>query len=136
VRSMPQAEVSTRQIVKRVLLVEDDRFLRRACEASLCRWGLTVLCAQDGEEGLRLARTEPFDLILLDILMPKLTGLEVLRALKTDERTRHIPVLVLSNSSSPQDIAEVTALGIMGYWVKANLSLQELGDRVAQLLGG
>jgi CheY-like chemotaxis protein len=133
---MPQAEVSPRQIVKRVLLVEDDRFLRRACEASLCRWGLTVLSAQDGEEGLRLARTEPFDLILLDILMPKLTGLEVLRALKASERTRDIPVLVLSNSSSPQDIAEVTALGIMGYWVKANLSLQELGDRVAQLLGG
>jgi CheY-like chemotaxis protein len=133
---MPQAEVSTRQIVKRVLLVEDDRFLRRACEASLCRWGLTVVCAQDGEEGLRLARTEPFDLILLDILMPKVTGLEVLRALKAGERTRDIPVLVLSNSSSPQDIAEVTALGIMGYWLKANLSLQELGDRVAQLLGG
>jgi CheY-like chemotaxis protein len=133
---MPQAEVSTRQVVKRVLLVEDDRFLRRACEASLSRWGLTVVCAQDGEEGLRLARTEPFDLILLDILMPKLTGLEVLRALKAGERTRDIPVLVLSNSSSPQDIAEVTALGIMGYWVKANLSLRELGDRVAQLLGG
>ena len=95
-----------------------------------------MVCAQDGEEGLRLARTEPFDLILLDILMPKLTGLEVLRALKADERTRDIPVLVLSNSSSPQDIAEVTALGVMGYWVKANLSLQELGDRVAQLLGG
>jgi CheY-like chemotaxis protein len=133
---MPQAEVSTRQAVKRVLLIEDDRFLLRACEASLCRWGLTVVCAQDGEEGLRLARTEPFDLILLDILMPKLTGLEVLRALKAGERTRDIPVLVISNSSSPQDIAEATALGIMGYWVKANLSLQELGDRVAQLLGG
>lgn len=133
---MPQAEVSTRQIVKRVLFVEDDRFLRRACEASFCRWGLTVVCAQDGEEGLRLARTEPFDLILLDMIMPKLTGLEVLRALKASARTRDIPVLVLSNSSSPQDIAEVTALGVMGYWVKANLSLQELGDRVAELLGG
>jgi CheY-like chemotaxis protein len=133
---MPHAEGSTRQAVKRVLFVEDERFLRRACEASLCRRGLTVLCAKDGEEGLRLARTEPFDLILLDILMPKLTGLEVLRALKSDARTRGIPVLVLSNSSSPQDIAEVTALGVMGYWVKANLSLDELGARVAQLLGG
>ena len=133
---MGQADVPTGQAVKRVLLVEDDRFLRRACDLSLRGRGLTVLCAQDGEEGLRLARTEPFDLILLDLLMPKLTGLEVLRALKRDEHTRDIPVLVLSNSSIPKDIAEVTALGVEGYWVKANLSLQELGDRIAHVLGG
>ena len=133
---MGQAEASRGQAVKRVLLVEDDRFLRRACEASLRRRGLTVLSAQDGEQGLQMARSERPDLILLDLLMPKLTGLQVLRALKSGEDTRGIPVLVLSNSSSPQDIGEVTALGVEGYWVKANLSLQELGDRVTHLLAG
>ncbi len=120
---------------KRVLVVEDDRLLRRACETSLRQRGLTVLGARDGEEGLRLARAEAPDLILLDLLMPKLTGLEVLQALRGAEATRSIPVLILSNSSSPRDIEAIAALGVAGYWVKANLSLQELGDRVTCLLG-
>ena len=67
--------------------------------------------------------------------MPKLTGLEVLQALRGAEATRSIPVLLLSNSSSPRDIEQIAALGVAGYWVKANLSLQELGDRVTCLLG-
>jgi two-component system phosphate regulon response regulator PhoB len=121
---------------KRILLVEDDRFLRRACEASLRQRGLTVTTAADGEEGLRLARTERPDLILLDMLMPKLSGLEVLRALRGDAETRNVPVLILSNSSREQDIAEVTTLGVSGYFVKSNLSLQELGELVGRLLAG
>lgn len=121
---------------KRILLVEDDRFLRRACEASLRQRGFTVQTAADGEEGLRLARSESPDIILLDLLMPKLSGLDVLRALKADATTRELPVLVLSNSSRQQDIDEITRLGVVGYFVKADLSLQALGDRVAQLLSG
>jgi len=121
---------------KRILLVEDDRFLRRACEASLRQRGLTVTTAADGEEGLRLARSEHPDLILLDMLMPKLSGLEVLRALRGDAATRNVPVLILSNSSREQDIAEVTTLGVSGYFVKSNLSLQELGELVGRLLTG
>jgi two-component system, OmpR family, alkaline phosphatase synthesis response regulator PhoP len=121
---------------KRILLVEDDRFLRRACEGSMRQRGFTVLTATDGEEGLRLARAETPDLILLDMLMPKLSGLEVLRALKAEEGTRVIPVLVLSNSSREGDMQEAMKLGAAGYLVKADLSLQELGDRATQLLEG
>src|SRR5262249_60236753 len=76
------------------------------------------------------------DLILLDMLMPKLSGLEVLRALRSDEATRAMKVLILSNSSREQDIAEVSHLGISGYFVKSNLSLQELGELVGRLLAG
>lgn len=119
---------------KRILLVEDDRFLRRACDASLRQRGFTVIQAVDGEEGLRLARTEVPDLILLDLLMPKVSGVEVLRALKADPTTKAIPVLILSNSSREQDVSEVIGLGAVDYWVKANLSLKELGERVARLL--
>lgn len=121
---------------KRILLVEDDRFLRRACEASLRQKGYTVIPATDGEEGLRLARAEMPDLVLLDLLMPKLPGLEVLRALKADPATKAIPVLILSNSSREQDVTEVINLGAVDYWVKANLSLKELGERVSRLLEG
>ena len=119
---------------RRVLLVEDDRFLRRACEVSLRQRGFTVVTAEDGEEALRLARTEAPDLILLDLLLPKVTGLEVLRTLKAEDATRGIPILVLSNSSREEDVQRVLKLGAVGYLVKANLSLQELGDRVARLL--
>jgi two-component system phosphate regulon response regulator PhoB len=120
----------------RVLVVEDDRFLRRACEASLRQRGLDVLTAADGEEGLRLARSEHPALVLLDLLMPKMSGLEVLRALKGDGATRGIPVLVLSNSSRQQDVDEIMRLGAIGYLVKADLSLQALGDRVMRILQG
>jgi two-component system, OmpR family, phosphate regulon response regulator PhoB len=121
---------------RRILLVEDDRFLRRACEASLRQRGLSVDTAADGEEALRKARAEPPDLLLLDLLMPKMTGTEVLRALRAEPATKEIRVFILTNSSREQDAEEVKALGVSGYFVKANLSLQELGDRVTSLLEG
>ncbi|MBI1964117.1 MAG: response regulator [Candidatus Rokubacteria bacterium] len=115
--------------------MEDDRFLRRACEASLRQRGFTVATAADGEEALRSVTAERPDLILLDLLMPKLSGIEVLRALRAGT-TRDIPVLVLSNSSREQDMAEVKKLGVAGYFVKADLSLKELGEQVDRILGG
>lgn len=121
---------------RRILLVEDDRFLRRACEASLRQRGFSVAVAVDGEEALDKVRQAVPDLILLDLLMPRMTGLEVLRALRAQEPTRGIPVLILSNSSREQDAEEIRTLGVSDYLVKTNLSLQELGDRVTRLLGG
>ena len=118
----------------RILLVEDDRFLRRAAEASLRQRGFAVTVAADGAEALVKVRSEIPDLILLDLLMPKLTGIEVLRALRAEEATKKIRVLILSNSSREQDLEAIKELGVTDYLVKANLSLQELGDRVAQLL--
>ena len=116
--------------VRRVLLAEDDRFLRRAAEARLRQHGLEVLTAADGEEALRLARSERLDLVLLDVIMPKLEGFEVLRRLKEDAATARIPVIVLSNLGKERDVAQAEALGAVAYLVKANLSLQDLVDRV------
>ncbi len=121
---------------KRVLLAEDDRFLRRAAEAALRQRGFTVLLAADGEEAVRVARAERPDLILMDLLMPRLTGLEALRILKTGEDTRQVPVVILTNSSREGDMEEAMRLGAVGYLVKASLSLQALGDEVLRLLGG
>jgi CheY-like chemotaxis protein len=119
----------------RVLLVEDDKFLRRACEASLKQRGFDVVSATDGEEGLRLARTVPYpDVVLLDLLMPKVPGIEVLRALRADAATASIPVLILSNSSRDEDKARAVQLGAAGYYVKANLSLKELAVQVEKLV--
>ena len=121
----------------RVLVVEDDRFLRRACEASLRQRGFEVETATDGEEGLRLARSEPrADVILLDLLMPKMPGIDVLKALKAEPATADIPVLILSNSSREDDRRQALQLGAAGYYVKANLSLRELAVQVDQLVKG
>jgi DNA-binding response OmpR family regulator len=120
----------------RILLVEDDRFLRRAAEASLKRNGFTVLTAADGEQALRMVTGEPFDLILLDLILPKLPGFEVLRSLKSSTETASIPVIVLSNLGQDDDVKHAMELGAQAYFVKANLSLEELVRQVAETLKG
>jgi len=120
----------------KVLLIEDDRFLRRACETGLRKQGFDVLTADDGEEGLRCAREHVPDLILLDMLMPKLSGIETLEILKREERTRGIPVVILSNTSDQSDRDKARDLGAADYLVKASLSLQELGRKITGYLAG
>jgi two-component system chemotaxis response regulator CheY len=117
-----------------LLLIEDDRFMRRALEVSLRGRGFTVHGAGNGEDGLALARDGRPDLVLLDMLMPRMNGLGFLRALRKDEATRAIPVLVLSNSSREQDMEEARGLGIAGYIVKSNVSLQDLCDHITDLV--
>jgi CheY-like chemotaxis protein len=120
----------------RVLLIEDDKLLRKACEVGLQKRGITIFTAVDGEEGIRQARAGSPDLILLDMLMPKLSGMETLALLKKDEQTRNIPVVILSNSSIEATIQKALDLGAVGYLVKASLSLQQLGDQVLSFLEG
>ena len=120
--------------VRRVLLAEDDRFLRKAAETALKRHGFTVVAAVDGEEALRLARAAPPDLVLLDLLMPRMQGFEVLRALKADPATAPIPVVILSNLGQDGDMKQAMDAGAAGYFVKANLSLQDLVKRVGELV--
>src|ERR1700733_11297055 len=114
---------------KRIVLAEDDPFLRPGCETGLRKQGYTVISTSDGEEALQAIRTELPDLILLDLIMPKMTGVEVLRSLKSEEATRNIPVLILTNSSTESVVKEVLELGADGYHLKANLSLAELGRK-------
>lgn len=119
-----------------ILVAEDDRFLRKAAEAKLRQSGFTVLAAVDGEEALRLARAEAPDLILLDLIMPKLHGFEVLRAVKEDPATSPIPVIVLSNLGQERDVKQAMEAGAVAYLIKANLSLRDLVSRVEEALGG
>ena len=118
----------------RVLLVEDDRFLRKAAEVRLRRAGLTVLTASDGVEALAVARTQPVDLILLDLIMPRLQGFDVLKVLKEEAGTRDIPVLIMSNLGQDADRDRAARDGAAGYLVKANMSLDALTGEVLRLL--
>jgi len=122
------------QPTKSILLAEDDRFLRRACETKLKQAGFNVRVAVDGEEALTMAREQSPDLLLLDLLMPRRDGLSVLATLRGDPKTKEIPVVIMSNSSKDLERQKAASLGVVDYWIKSNLSLQELCDRVSDLL--
>lgn len=119
----------------RILLVEDDRFLRKAAEATLRQRGYAVVTAADGEEALQRAAAEAPDLVLLDLIMPKLQGFEVLRRLKGDPGTAGIPVIVLSNLGQERDVQQAMEGGAVAYFIKSNLSLQDLAREVEKVLG-
>jgi len=119
---------------RRILLVEDDRFLRKAAETTLKQQGYTVTTAADGEEALRVARSAPLDLILLDLIMPKLNGFDVLQALKKDTPTAQIPVIILSNLGQDRDVQQAMDAGAAAYFIKTDLSLHALVKRVEETL--
>jgi len=121
---------------RRILLAEDDRLLRKAAEATLKRKGFTVFTAEDGEEAFRVAKAELPDLVLLDLIMPKRQGFDVLRDLKGCPETARIPVIVLSNLGQERDIQQAMESGAVAYYVKANLSLEGLVKRVEEALQG
>ena len=104
----------------KVLLIDDSKFLRRANELAISRHGFTVLVAADGEEGLRVARENLPDLVVLDLMLPKMSGQALLHALKQDPRTAAIPVIVLS--SLPQsNAAKLKQEGAALYLEKSKL---------------
>jgi CheY-like chemotaxis protein len=121
-------------MAKSIVLAEDDRFLRRACETKLKQCGFDVHTAVDGEEAVTLVKQVKPDLLLLDLLMPKRDGLSVLRVLREDAETRDIRVVILSNSSKELEMRNASDLGAVAYWVKANMSLQDLCDKVSEML--
>ena len=117
-----------------ILLAEDDRILRKAGEATLKKKGYTVIAAVDGEDALAKAREHKPDLILLDVIMPKLQGFEVLASLKQDSSTPDIPVIMLSNLQEESDIRKAADAGALGYLVKSNVQLDTLTAKVAEVL--
>ncbi len=108
----------------KILLVEDSKFLRIATERSLAHAGYAVTVAGDGEEALKLAHTLLPDLILLDMLLPKMSGPDVLKALKKDPLTKSIPVVVLSGLSE-KNASRLQEDGAFAFLGKTELSLEK-----------
>ena len=103
---------------KRILIVEDDASMRKLQQVILQRSGYTVLEAENGEEALRIISCESVDLILTDVLMPGMSGIDLLRKLREDPVTAKIPVIVCTSDSEPQNVQEALRLGIAGYILK------------------
>jgi len=114
----------------KVLLVDDSKFLRMANERALSRAGYEVSTAADGEEALKVANDKLPDIILLDMLLPKISGPDVLKALKASPATRDIPVIVLSSLSQKNE-EKLLNEGAAAYFEKSTLELDKSSDRLA-----
>jgi len=115
-----------------VLLVDDDRVVAEMYRLALTRAGHDVLVANDGLAGLEVASTARPDCIFLDIRMPKMDGIEVLRSLAASDSTKDIPVVMLSNYDEPSLVRETAKLGAKQYLVKAGTNPTDLGGIVSQ----
>ncbi len=118
----------------KILFVDDDNFLRKVYEAELKEKNFDVVLAQDGEEGLEKAQLEDPDLIILDMIMPKKSGFEVLTELQRNPKTRNIPVIILSNLGQEDDKKKGVDLGAVDYLIKDNITLGILVEKINQYL--
>lgn len=121
---------------KRILIVDDDPLISRMYENKMQLDGHEAEVAVNGEEAITAVRKNKPDLILLDVMMPKLNGVETLKILKGEETTKNIPVIILTNlGDKPEDIDKAKALGALDYLVKSQISLKDLSERVKKEVG-
>ena len=118
----------------KILVVEDEAVLQKALADMLAETEFEVAQAVDGEQAIEKAHSEKPDLILLDLVLPKKHGLEVLQALKTDDATKAIPVIILTNLEDKDDISRALELGARTYLVKANYDMKEVIAKVREAL--
>ena len=120
--------------MSKILIIEDDPILRSAYTTVLTMEGFEVRGAPDGLEGLRLAQEEEPDLILLDMLMPNLGGVQFLQAYKLKTEHPHVKVIVFSNISVPEQMSEVMALGATRYLTKSQFTPKEMVSTIREAL--
>lgn len=122
-------------MAKKILFIEDESALQRAVTQVLAEENYQIFSALNGEIGLELAKKERPDLILLDLILPKIDGFAVLEELKKDDATKNITVMVLSNLEGSGDVERALELGATTYLVKANYRLEEVVEKIKQVLG-
>lgn len=120
----------------KILIVEDDLLLSRLYEKIFSFEKYEVVIASNGQDGLDKARSENPDLILLDIMMPKMNGLEVLEKLKADPDLKKIPVIMLTNLAGDKDAETALAKGAVKYIIKSNQDPKSVTDMVKEVLAG
>lgn len=120
---------------KIILVIEDEEPLRRVLKDILTVEGYSIIETKDGVEGLEMALKEHPDLILLDIVMPKMNGLEMLKQLRTDEWGKTAPVIVLTNLSDNEDVAKAMEIGAFEYFVKTDIKIDEVIAKIREKIG-
>lgn len=120
--------------MSKVLIVEDDQFLSKMYAKKFQIAGYEVQLAGDGVEGLSKMRMFKPDLVLMDIMMPKLNGLDAISQAKADQMIKAIPIIVLTNLSNTDDAAEAVKRGAIGYLVKSDYTPTQVVDKVREQL--
>ncbi|HOX21388.1 MAG TPA: response regulator [Candidatus Paceibacterota bacterium] len=118
----------------KILLVEDDPFLSNLLKVRLQRENIDVTLARDGEEALKDLTANRPSLILLDLILPKKSGFEVLEKISTDPQLKDMPVIIISNLGQTSDIQRGKELGAVEYFVKAKISIDDLIEKVKEFL--
>jgi DNA-binding response OmpR family regulator len=121
--------------MKKILIIEDDKFLRDLMEKKLLNSDYEVVTAEDGSSGLEMVVSESPDLVLLDILLPTMSGWEVLAKLTQSPKTENVPVVLLTNLGDQNDIERGLKLGVKDYIIKANFTPAEIVEKIKQCLG-
>jgi len=119
---------------RKILLVEDDYYLRKIYSDKLLLHEYDVTVAIDGIEGLEKIEKEKPELILLDLILPRMSGLDMLRKIKKDKKLAKIPVIIVTNSGSPEDIQDCKNLGAVDYIIKAEDSVSTVLVKVEETL--
>ncbi len=117
---------------KKILIIEDERIIIELLAKKLIASGYEVVMARDGEEGLEKIDQEKPDLVLLDIVLPKMDGMEVLKKAKSNEATRDIPVVIISNSGQPVELDKAKRLGANDWLVKTEFDPVEVIQKVKE----
>jgi DNA-binding response OmpR family regulator len=117
-----------------ILLIEDEPLLANLLKQRLEREGFAVMVARDGEEGLRLLQESTYSVLLLDIILPKISGFELMETMRSDPQLEKTPVIIISNLGQESDIAKGESLGAAAYFVKAKVSIDELIEEVKKFL--
>ena len=119
---------------KKILIIEDEEFVRELYEETLQRAGFSIVTAIDGNEGFSKVISEKPDLILLDIMLPKMNGLDMLKKIKKKETVKNIPVILLTNFSQESVIKEGFSLGAAGYLIKADYTLEKIVEEINKFI--
>ena len=117
-------------MAQKVLIIEDEDVLRNILAKKLEKEGYEVVVAADGEKGMESVRNENPDIVLLDILLPKKNGYQILEEMHDDVDLKKIPVLIISNSGQPVEVKRLLELGACDYLVKADFEPKEVIDKM------
>ena len=115
---------------KKILIIEDDFFIRDLYEKQFTKEGYAVESAPDAEQGLEKIKAAPPNLVLLDLMLPKMSGLDVLKILKADANLKSIPVVILTNLGQDQAIKQGFDLGADGYLIKSAYTPSQVVNEV------
>lgn len=119
--------------MKKILLVEDDSFLSSLLKNRLQKEGFDIVLAKDGDEAVNYLRNIKPDLLLLDLILPKKTGFEVMEELRSNPQLQgnvNLPIIVISNLGQQEDITKSRQLGAIEYYIKAKVSIDELVEKI------